>query len=129
MTTPDFEAFWNAFPPGRRTDKPGAFEKWPIALHVIVQRELFNEDQAAAWLIRRAAEYAASDQGRGKYVRMPTTWLNQQGYYDPPEAWVDKEISNGRQKPAPTIRPNETKQERYARLEREWDERNGKVSS
>jgi hypothetical protein len=43
--------------------------------------------------------------------------------------WEKNGYSNGKQKPKVTIIPNETDEQRYARLEREWDERHGEVSS
>ena len=39
------------------------------------------------WLIQRAKDYAASDEGVSEYVRGPVPWLNQLGYDDEPEAW------------------------------------------
>jgi hypothetical protein len=91
----EFEEFWVAYPPGRRTDKPGALESWQAAVEVLTAR-IGSEAAARGCLRAKAMEYAASDQGRGGYVRLPTTWLNQQGYDDPPEAWKDKSNGNGR---------------------------------
>ena len=38
-------------------------------------------------LIRRAGEYAESDEGNGEYVKMPSSWLNQSCWEDDPQAW------------------------------------------
>jgi hypothetical protein len=81
---------------------------------------------AVEFLRSKAAEYAASDQGRGGYVRMPTTWLNQQGYDDTPEAWKDK--MNGNNRPVvKIIPPGETDAEKESRLLAEWEARNVKT--
>lgn len=110
---PAFLDFWQAFPPGRRTDRPGALQSWLSAVDVLTGT-LGAQEKATAYLTKRAADYASSDQGRGQYVRMPATWLNQQGYDDPPEAWMDK---NGK---PPTRK--ETPDEKAARLGRLWEE-------
>lgn len=86
---PDFLAFWNAFPAGRRQDKPRALEAFEAAVESLRNDDTI-EGSPAEYLAARAADYAASDQGRGPYVRGPAPWLNQQGWDDPPEAWAAK---------------------------------------
>jgi hypothetical protein len=115
-----FNQFWTTFPPGRRTDKPGSLEKWQLAVYSVTGRDgIGSETAAEQWLTQRAADYAASDQGRGPYVRMPATWLNQQGYDDPPEAWANKSGGNG-VKDTP-----ESREDRLNRINQILEARNG----
>ena len=82
--TPDhpetFTRFWEAFPRRRRGDRPGTVRAWNKAT-----RKADPETIVAALI-----EYAASDQGRGAFVRMATTWLNQEAWTDDREAWRDR---------------------------------------
>lgn len=75
-----FEEFWKAFPPGRKRDKGGARKAWKSAV---------KKCQPDA-LVEAAAEYAASDQGRGEFVKMPSSWLNGECWADDREAWTSK---------------------------------------
>ena len=76
----DFEKFWDVYPKLRRTKKKEAFRKWKVALRAV----------EASTLIRRAAEYAASEVGRSEFAVMPTVWLNGGMWEDEPEAWERK---------------------------------------
>lgn len=76
--TSEFEAFWQAYPPGRRTSKGAAFAAWKKAIG-FASPEL---------LIARAAQYAKSPVGIGQYVKMPSTWLNQRCWEDDDQAWL-----------------------------------------
>ena len=87
---PDFEAFWKEFPDVRKTDKPKAFEIWPSAVQSVMIDRMCSGEDAAAFLIRRASEYASSEQGKSKWCRGPCPWLNQAAWNDPPETWLDK---------------------------------------
>jgi len=71
----------------RKTDKPEAFRIWPEAVAAVAMERRCDHGDAAAWLRQRAADYAASDQGRGQYCRGPVPWLNQAAWNDPPETW------------------------------------------
>jgi len=77
--TPDFEAFWSAFPRGRRKSKAAAWKAWATAIETV----------STDVLIERAKDYAASDEGHGQYVKMPSTWLNQRCWEDDDYAWQD----------------------------------------
>jgi hypothetical protein len=88
--SPDFEAFWKAFPNVRKTNKPKAFEIWPSAVQSIILERMCDGEDAVAFLVRRATEYAASEQGKSKWCRGPCPWLNQAAWNDPAEAWLDK---------------------------------------
>jgi len=79
--TADFERFWEVFPRGRRKSKAKALDSWQKAIASGVDPE---------FLIRRAGEYADSAEGRGQYVKMPSTWLNQGCWDDDDAAWAVK---------------------------------------
>jgi len=74
----DFERFWTAFPRGRRKSKAIAFTAFSKAIAL---------GASAETLIRRAGEYARSEEGQGEYVKMPSTWLNQTCWEDDDYAW------------------------------------------
>lgn len=108
--SPDFERFWIAFPDGRKTNKPDAFKCWPDAVEDVALVQHVEPAQAVDWLVQRATDYDASDQGRGQYVRMPATWIRAQGYNDPPEAWKNKQEQ--RNVPGPGQRWTEADEQR-----------------
>lgn len=87
-----FEEFWAVYPPRRRKDKGKAFTAWEKVLKSLVRETPPVSDKT--WerhLIRRAAEYAASDVGRGEYVKGPEPWLNGSCWEDDPAAWGGKQ--------------------------------------
>lgn len=73
----DFERFWDAFPPGRKTDKGRAFKAWQSAIHRALPE----------MIITAALEYADSPVGRGDYVKQPATWLNGDCWNDDRASW------------------------------------------
>lgn len=75
-----FLLFWDSFPKGRRKSKRKAWEAWEAARALVAEETL----------ISAAKEYANSDEGRGEYVKMPSTWLNQECWDDDREAWKSK---------------------------------------
>ncbi len=81
ISTDAFDEFWNAFPKGRK-GSPG------LAREAFLKATLKAEP---ATIISAAKEYAASDTGRGKYVKGPTPWLNQECWNDDRQAWRDKD--------------------------------------
>lgn len=80
-----FDVFWLEFPTGRKKSKGAARDAWDKAVKIA----------APALLIERAKAYAASEEGRGPYVKMPSTWLNQQCWDDCDSAWNRKDEGNG----------------------------------
>jgi len=74
-----FASFWEEFPRGRRKSKGRAREAFEKALTKV----------DAATLIEAAKAYAKSDAGRGKFVQMPSSWLNQECWADDRTAWTD----------------------------------------
>jgi uncharacterized protein YdaU (DUF1376 family) len=80
-----FEEFWTAFPKGRKKSKGSALESFFKAAKKAEPRSI----------IEAATAYAASDEGRGAYVKMPSTWLNQECWNDDREAWRDKDKPAG----------------------------------
>lgn len=75
----DFESFWKAFPPNRKTSKGPAWDAWLKAL----------ERTTADVLIAAAKEYALSDVPKGDYCKGPAPWLNQRCWEDDRAAWSD----------------------------------------
>lgn len=53
-----------------------------------------TQQECIAWLISRAKEYAASDEGKTQYATRAVMWMNKAKYLDPPEAWK-RESTNG----------------------------------
>jgi hypothetical protein len=74
-----FELFWNSFPKGRKKSKGTAREAFAKAAKKVSVEKI----------VAAAAEYARSESGRGPYVKMPSTWLNQECWNDDREAWKD----------------------------------------
>lgn len=100
-----FEEFWKAFPPGRKKSKARARAAFDKAAKKCEPTEI----------IRAAAEYAASHEGRGEFVKMPETWLNGECWSDDRCAWKSKGTPRGspssgnpaiRQGPGLTYDPN-----------------------
>ena len=122
--SPDFQEWWDAYPSTRKKDKPEAFRIWPEAVAAVAHDRKCEAGDAVSWLIQRARDYAASDQGRGAFCRGPAPWLNQAGWEDPPEAWKER-TGNANGKPTRDGRlqpgehqvmgplPDVTKGERY----------------
>jgi hypothetical protein len=78
-----FERFWEFFPSGRKKSKKTAREAFEKALKKV----------DADVLIQGAIQYGASDEGKGAYVKMPSTWLNQECWDDDRIAWQSKDKS------------------------------------
>lgn len=80
--TAQFDAFWRAYPAGRKVGKGKAFASWQRAIAAGTDADT---------IITAAEQYAASGVGRGEFVRMPATWLNQQCWLDDREAWEQQQ--------------------------------------
>lgn len=74
-----FQKFWEVFPSRRKKSKDEAIRAWLKAVKRV----------SAERIIAAAIEYAASDEGRGEYAKMPSTWLNQGCWDDDRAAWRD----------------------------------------
>lgn len=81
-----FEEFWKAFPSGRKKSKGRARAAFEKAAKKCEPTEI----------ICAAAEYAASHEGRGEFVKMPETWLNGECWLDDRAAWNAKGGGYGR---------------------------------
>lgn len=73
----DFLAFWDVFPQGRRKSKGAAWKSWQKSIKRTKPKVI----------IEAAREYATSDEGRGQFVKMPSTWLNNECWLDDRVAW------------------------------------------
>jgi hypothetical protein len=67
-----FEAFWEAYPPGRKTAKPQALAAW----HRIVTGRAKGIPKTDPETIISAARRYAASRPDPQYVPMPATWLN-----------------------------------------------------
>lgn len=103
-----FLRFWDAFPKGRKKSKGAAWKAWNSAVSsLFYNKNLVSKDAAQEILINAAREYAMSDEGRGEYVKMPSTWLNGRCWEDDREAWTERPHStNGQQTDAERARAN-----------------------
>ena len=72
-----FERFWEVFPKGRKKSKGSARDAWWKAVEL----------ERPEVIISAAEHYAQSPDGKGKYVKMPSTWLNQECWKDDRAAW------------------------------------------
>jgi len=90
-----FEEFWSAYPRVRRRDAKAARKAWDKAVRAIRGRDGPGGDDPAAFLIRRAKQYADSELGSGEFSKMPASWLNAGSYDDDDQAWSVCQ-SNGR---------------------------------
>lgn len=73
----EFDEFWKAFPAGRKKSKGLARKAFAKAIKKI----------GAGEIIAAAKEYAASREGNGRFVKMPSTWLNGECWSDDRKAW------------------------------------------
>lgn len=85
LYSPDFLTFWTWFPPGRKQDKGKAYKAWIDALKIT----------DAETIIQAAKDYAASEVGRGEFVKGPAPWLNGRCWEDEREAWKDIRATKG----------------------------------
>lgn len=67
-----FDEFWEAFPPGRKTDKPKARAKF----WAIVRGTAKGLEKAPAETLTQAARNYAASNPDPQFTPMPTTWLN-----------------------------------------------------
>ena len=81
--TPDFQKFWEVFPPLRKTSKPAAYEAWEAAI---------NREQPEA-IIAAAEEFAASWLANSEFCPGPAPWLNQDRWHDDRRAWQERKQS------------------------------------
>jgi hypothetical protein len=98
----DFLRFWEAFPKLRKQGPGAARDAWKRAV----------KKCPADTIVQAAADYAASPVGRGKYVKGPVPWLNQ-------ECWNDDRAAWQRQDSTDLFTTTETDAEKIARIARQ----------
>jgi hypothetical protein len=76
-----FDAFWKAFPSGRKQGKENARKAFKVAL----------KKTDSETIIAAATEYAESPVAKTKFVKGPSPWLNQGCWDDDREAWKDRD--------------------------------------
>jgi hypothetical protein len=85
--TEEFELFWKAYPPKRRTGKKSAAKAYAVAIDQVKAESGISQDEAAEALQAACERFAASAMGNSQYVPGPTPWLNQGRWNDAPESW------------------------------------------
>ena len=74
-----FERFWEVYPKGRKGSRKPTLEAFAkAAAKVDVET-----------IIAAASEYALSEIATSPWVKMATTWLNQECWSDDPTSWID----------------------------------------
>lgn len=76
--TTAFQAFWLVYPV--RVGKMAAFREWGRAIKVA----------SAEHIIARAAIFAKSDKGSGRFCPHPATWLARHSWDDDESAWCER---------------------------------------
>jgi hypothetical protein len=86
--TDEYEAFWKLYPAAKRIDKGGAFTAWKTITKTMQAGLLYKLcAQALAW--QSIQENWLKDQG--KYIPMPSTYLNHRRWEDEPVYIAKKE--------------------------------------
>jgi hypothetical protein len=81
----------------RRVGKGKAIESIAKALDLIAADQKSTTTEAAAWLLDKVKQYAASPAGkRGAFTPHPSTWMNQQRYDDDAIEWNRTEQTNSK---------------------------------
>jgi hypothetical protein len=96
-TEDDFERFWRAFPPGRKTDKPKAAAAW---VAIVAGRRKGIPKTEPSTIISGAERYAATNPDP-QFVPMPTTWLNGARWDAIPEPEAPARNYGGHRRSAP----------------------------
>ncbi len=77
---------WKAIPSNRRR-KPATTK---VAIGVALEL-VSDQDDPVEFLSGRIREYYASQEGQGKFHREPSRWLEEQGWEEHSDAWVNRE--------------------------------------
>lgn len=88
----DFEEFWKSYP--RREGKGAAFRAWKKLKASERRKVLSVIDEHLPSLTAKAKDH------RGNFCPMPSTWLNQKRYDDPPPAMDSIAPASGRSPPS-----------------------------
>jgi hypothetical protein len=85
---PDFDEFWSAFPPGRKTDKRQALETFR---RIVAGKHKSIPKTDPKVIIAGARRFAASNPDP-QFTPIPTTWLNRERWVidDPPPTAVKR---------------------------------------
>ena len=83
---PGVSEVWKAIPSDRR--KKPATTKTAIG---VALEQLQDNDDPVAFLSEKLRDYYQSQEGRGKFHREPSRWLEDEGWEEHPDAWVNRE--------------------------------------
>ena len=81
--TPDFETFWNVYPPKRKNKKGKCFQYWNRAI---------QDGVTSAEIIDAATEFASSLEGLSDFCPSPAPWLNACRWEDDRNSWRTSQI-------------------------------------
>jgi hypothetical protein len=83
---PHFEHVWAAYPAIRRKNKGRTFTEYQKAVQRVAAADSGDTSKAAAWLLSRVRDFAASHYGQ-KFAPEPLRWFRDDRFHDSPEAW------------------------------------------
>lgn len=91
-----FEEWWTAYP--KKTGKDAAYKAWKKAGAKIKAAMVCTSDEAAAYLLKVAAEYAAARAGEDQqFTPHPATWLNRGCWNDDRATWKSQPKAESQQ--------------------------------
>ena len=89
-----FETWWTTYP--KKSGKEAANKSWAKAGKRIKDRLVCSSDEAAAFLLHVASDYARERKTEDpQFNYNPATWLNQGHYYDDPATWTKQPAPSG----------------------------------
>lgn len=81
-----FSAWWDIYP--RKVGKRAAQTAWDRSLRRICHENGMSRLEAIDWLLDTTKTYSTSKSGQsGVFTPHPSTWLNQDRYFDDQETW------------------------------------------
>jgi hypothetical protein len=97
-----FEDWWNAYP--KKAGKDAAFKAWKKAGAKIKAAMVCSSDEAAAYLLKVAIEYAVARADQDpQFTLNPATWLNQGRWNDDRATWRKLDAKQSSRDEPPTV--------------------------
>lgn len=93
-----FEQFWLAYPPIRRVMKSKAYAEFVLSVKRLSPLH-GGDQQAAAWLVAKCQEFAASPLGGSQFVPQAPRWLAHARYDDDPSSWTIQTSESASERP------------------------------
>ena len=83
-------AMWNAIPKGWAKERSKNLPKLAAAITLITDEQGIDRPAAAAQIRQAIDGYTTSDEGKGKFARSLTRWLDNEGWREDPASWKSK---------------------------------------